>query len=113
MPYLELTTTQRVTDKTALMHHLSACVSTELGKAETYMMVGLRDETPMLFAGNEEPCAQVLIRALNLKDEGVRTLAQALTTLVQAELGVDSQRLYIVFEDVEARKWAWDGRTFG
>jgi len=31
---------------------------------------------------------------------------------MQTELGIESQRVYIVFMDADLNKWAWDGRTF-
>lgn len=112
MPCLELTTNVRVQDKNTLMRSLSACVCTELCKAETYMMVMVKDETSMLFGGNDEPVARISLRALGLKDELIQKLAGELTVMMQAELGIESQRVYIVFMDADPGKWAWDGRTF-
>lgn len=112
MPCLELTTNVRVLDKSKLMRTLSDCVCTELCKAETYMMVMIRDEAHMFFGGNDEPVAHVELRALGLKDDLVRKLAEELTEMMQAELGIESQRVYIVFMDADLGKWAWDGRTF-
>jgi len=112
MPCLELTTNIRVQDKNKLMRSLSACVCTELGKAETYMMVMVKDESSMLFGGNDEPVAHMSLRALNLKDELIRKLAGELTEMMHTELGIESQRVYIAFMDVDPGKWAWDGRTF-
>ena len=112
MPCLELTTNVRIADKSGLMRSLSDCVCTGLGKAETYMMVIVNAETPMLFGGSEEPVAHLTLRALNLKDEAIRALAGELTALVQDNLGIESPRVYIVFMDADLGKWAWDGRTF-
>ncbi|WP_051307228.1 phenylpyruvate tautomerase MIF-related protein [Desulfomicrobium escambiense] len=112
MPCLELTTNVRVTDKSALMRALSDCVCKGLGKAETYMMVIVNGEVPMLFGGSEEPVAHLTLRALNLKEEAIRVLAGDLTAIVQDMLGIESQRTYIVFMDADMGKWAWDGRAF-
>lgn len=112
MPCLELSTNARIQDKSALMRALSDCVCLGLGKAETYMMVILKDELPMLFGGSEEPVAHLTLRALGLKDEAIALLAGDLTTLVQEKMGIESQRVYIVFMDADQGKWAWDGRTF-
>jgi phenylpyruvate tautomerase len=112
MPCLELSTNTRIADKSALMRGLSDCVCTGLGKAETYMMVIVQDEVPMLFGGSEEPVAYLTLRALNLKPEAISVLAGELTRLMQERLGIESQRVYIVFVDADAGKWAWDGRAF-
>lgn len=112
MPCLELSTNARIADKSALMRSLSDCVCTGLGKAETYMMVMVKGEVPMLFGGSEEPAAYLTLRALNLKPEAIRALAGELTRAVQERLGIESQRVYIVFMDADVDKWAWDGRTF-
>lgn len=112
MPSLELTTNVRVQDTSTLMRALSDCVCAGLGKAETYMMVMIRDEAPMLFGGNEEPVVHMALRALGLKDGLIQKLAEELTAMMQTQLGIESQRVYIVFMDADLGKWAWDGRTF-
>ena len=112
MPCLELSTNVRIQDRSALMRSLSDCVCVGLGKAETYMMVIVKGETPMLFGGSEEPVAHLTLRALGLKDDAIRRLARELTELVQEKLGIESQRIYIVFMDADLGKWAFDGRTF-
>jgi len=112
MPCLELTTNVRVQDKNKLMRALSHCVCTGLCKAETYMMVIVRDEESMFFGGNDEPVAHVTLRALGLKEDQIQKLARELTESMQTELGIESQRVYIVFMDADLNKWAWDGRTF-
>ncbi len=112
MPCLEVTTNVRVQDQKKLMRSLSDCVCTGLCKAETYMMVIVRDAEAMFFGGNDEPVAHMTLRALGLKEEQMRKLAGELTALMQVELGIESQRVYIVFMDADPGKWAWDGRTF-
>jgi phenylpyruvate tautomerase len=112
MPCLELSTNVRVQDRTALMRALSNSVCSGLGKAETYMMVMVKDELPMLFGGSEEPVAHLCLRALHLQEEAIRELAAELTRIVQEELGVEKTRVYIVFQDANPGMWAWDGRPF-
>lgn len=112
MPCLELSTNVRIPDKNRLMRSLSDCVCAGLGKAETYMMVIIRDERPMFFGGNDEPVSHLNLRAVGLKDESIQSLARDLTAIMQAELGIESQRVYIVFVEADLRKWAWDGRAF-
>ncbi len=112
MPCLELSTNVRIQDKNAMMRALSDCVCTGLGKAETYMMVMVADEVSMFFGGSGDPVAHLRLRTLNLKDEAIGGLAAELTRIVQEELGVESQRVYIVFEEADPGKWAWDGRPF-
>jgi len=113
MPCLELSTNVRIPDKSRLMHALSDCVCKGLGKAETYMMVMLKDELPMLFGGNDEPVAGLALRAAGLRDDSISALAWELTTIVQDELGIESQRVYISFTDADLGTWAWDGRAQG
>lgn len=112
MPCLELTTNVRAQDRSALMRALSDCVCQGLCKAETYMMVTIKDETPMLFSGSEEPAARIALHALGLKDDLIRKLAGDLTDMMHTELGVESQRVYIVFQDSDPSRLAWDGRPF-
>ncbi len=112
MPCLELSTNVRIPDKNRLMRSLSDCVCAGLGKAQIYMMVILNDELPMLFGGTDEPVSHLTLRAVGLKDESIQRLAGDLTGIMQTELGIESQRVYIVFMEADLRKWAWDGRAF-
>ncbi len=112
MPSLELATNVRVPDKTRLMRGLSDCVCKVLGKAETYMMVVIKDEVSMLFGGNEDPVAHLTLRAAVFKDEAMGILARELTDLMHGELGIESERVSIVFVNADLSKWAWDGRCF-
>lgn len=112
MPSLELSTNVRVPDKDKLMRTLSACVCRGLGKAETYMLVKVQDEQAMFFGGNAEPVAHMTLRAMVFKEEAMRQLAEELTAIMHDELGVESQRVSMVFMDSDLSKWAWDGRPF-
>lgn len=112
MPCLELSTNVPVSDREKLMRLLSECVCTGLGKAETYMMVMIHDETAMLFGGNTEPAAHVGLRATGLRPEAVQILARRLTDVVTDTLNIESQRVFVVFADADLSKWAWDGHTF-
>lgn len=112
MPSLELSTNVRVPDKEKLMRTLSACVCRGLGKAETYMLVKVQDEQAMFFGGTDDPVVHMTLRAMVFKDQAVRQLAEELTTIMQDELGVESQRVSMVFMDSDLSKWAWDGRPF-
>jgi phenylpyruvate tautomerase len=75
------------------------------------MMVIIRDELPMLFGGNDEPVATDPARP-GTQGWIHPKLAAELTAIMHTELGIESQRVYIVFMDADLRKWAWDGRTF-
>lgn len=112
MPSIELSTNVRIADTDRLMRTLSACACKGLCKAETYMLVTVRDQQPMLFGGTADPVVHMTVRAMDFKDDAMPRLARDLTAIMQAELGIESQRVSIVFMDSDLSKWVWDGRAF-
>jgi phenylpyruvate tautomerase len=114
MPYLKITISQSVDMKARqrLLTTASKAVAAELGKPEEYMMVSLEGAVPMLFGGTEEPCAFLELRAIGLPKAKTAKLSQLLCGMVETELGVRRNRVYVNFADVPANLWGWNGGTF-
>jgi hypothetical protein len=54
--------------KTELLKNLSAQTAEALGKPESYVMVSLRDDMPMVFAGNDAPLAYLELKSIGLPE---------------------------------------------
>ena len=114
MPCLKITTNKSI--EAGLKHNLlkaaSRMVASELGKPEQYMMVSVEAPVQMLFAGTEELCAFLELRAIGLPQSKTGRLAQLLGELVETQLGIRKDRVYINFADIKPSMWGWNGETF-
>lgn len=114
MPYLSIRTNKAVGEQAgqALLKKASALAARELNKPEEYVMVTLEAGRPMLLAGSAEPAAFLELRAIGLPVKKTAELSHALCDLVESELGVPRERIFINFADIPAHLWGWNGETF-
>jgi len=114
MPYLKIQTNQPVeTERAAqLIKSASRLVAEGLGKAESYVMVAMDPSQPMVFAGRDDPAVFMELKSIGLSDAKTPGLSQSLCQLIQNELGVPSDRIYIEFQDAPRKMWGWNGGTF-
>ena len=114
MPYLNIQTNQKI-DKaagTSLLSSASKLVASELGKPESYVMVALETDIPMLFAGSDAPLAYLELKSIGLPEGKTATLSAALAKLMVETLGVSQERVYIEFANAKGAMWGWNGATF-
>jgi len=115
MPLLKLETNLVIPEDKLqkLLASLSKTVAETIGKPEQYVMV-TASPVAMLMSGKTDNTAFVDIRSiggLNAKVNG--QLSQKICALLSQSIGVPANRIYIVFSDVEAGNWGWNGSTFG
>jgi phenylpyruvate tautomerase PptA (4-oxalocrotonate tautomerase family) len=105
----------RAEEKSAtLLRDLSSTTARLLGKPESYVMTCLVPRTSMTFAGSPEPSCLVEIKSIGaLGGDSTKRLTEAVCKLVRDALGVPTNRTYVVFMDVPAPLWGFDGKTFG
>ena len=114
MPYLKIQTNLPLGKKAerAILKNASALVAELLAKPESFVMIALQPDTPMLFAGSDEPVAFLELKAVNLPARKTKDLSQALCQLIEGHLGVPRDRVYVKFIDVKGAMWGWKGDTF-
>jgi len=112
MPYLHIHTNVSIEDQTALLRQCSAVTASALAKPESYVMVELSDQQPMLFAGTDAPLAFVELKSLGLSTAQTATISATLCNLLQRELGIETGRIYIEFAAPERAMFGWNGGTF-
>ncbi|HXX66334.1 MAG TPA: phenylpyruvate tautomerase MIF-related protein [Polyangiaceae bacterium] len=99
---------------TALLRELSSTAAGVLGKPESYVMACLVPRSRMSFAGSFKPSCLVEIKSIGgLAGDRAARLTEAVCKLAAAALGVPARRIYVVFTDVPATLWGFDGKTFG
>ncbi|WP_455220430.1 phenylpyruvate tautomerase MIF-related protein [Kaarinaea lacus] len=114
MPYLAIQTNQKLSDEqsAALLQKMSQTVSEILGKPESYIMVAIQDALPMLFAGKPDPVAYLQLKSLGLPESSTAEFSRALCDLINKELGIAQDRIYIEFSAPERHMWGWNNKTF-
>jgi len=112
MPLLTLETNVSISETSGLVKQLSQTVAETLGKPERYVMVSLRENHNMLFAGSSDPLAYLELKSIGLPEERTTEISALLCTLVSGNLGISSDRIYIEFANAERHMWGWNKATF-
>ncbi len=114
MPYLKIQTNLPLSKKAerTVLKNASQLVAELLGKPESYVMVALEANIPMLFAGSDDPVAFLELKSIGLPAQRTKDLSEALCQMVEGHLGVPSDRVYVKFIDVKRGMWGWKGDTF-
>lgn len=114
MPYLKIQTNHEIdAGRSAdFIKSASRLVADGLGKPERYVMVALEPPVPMVFAGSDAPTVFMELKSIGLPESKTAGLSDSLCKLVNTELGVPADRVYIEFQDAPRKMWGWDGGTF-
>ena len=114
MPYLSIQTNVPVNENQspALLQKISKSVSDMLGKPENYVMVALQSAVPMVFGGNNQPLAYLQLKSLGLPESSTSDFSRGLCEILQAELAIPAERIYIEFSGPERHMWGWNSKTF-
>lgn len=114
MPYLKIQTNLPLSKKAerAVLRNASQLVAELLEKPEIFVMVALQPDTPMLFAGSDEPVAFLELKSIGLPARRTKDLCESLCQMIEGHLGVSRDRVYVKFIDVKRGMWGWKGDTF-
>jgi phenylpyruvate tautomerase len=117
MPLIQLDTSCSLSDqnkKQELAKMLSQVAAEATEKPEQYVMAYIRDNATMTMSGAAGPCALVTVKAIGGLNKAVnQTLSTKVSQLLQKELGISPNRVYLTFEELAATHWGWNGKTFG
>ena len=117
MPLIQLDTSCSLSDpdkKQSIAKALSRLAAEGIGKPEQYVMACVHDNVTMTLAGTPGPCALVTVKSIGGLSKAVnQTLASQVCQMLQKELAIPQNRIYLTFEDVAPTHWAWNGKTFG
>ena len=115
MPYLTVTSNQALSPEkeVGLAEELSRRCTDWLGKSEAYVMVVVKSEVSMIFAGSAEPAAFAELFSIGLPAEEGPRLSEALCGFIGKALNVPEDRIYLNFHDAPREQWGWNGGTFG
>ena len=110
MPYINVSTSAKVSDKDKLLEEISMLISSLTNKPRRFVMSKIDDNCKMNFDDDTPSCFLEIksIGSLNPSE-----MAKPISNFVNEKMGIPIDRIYISFEDVPASLWAWNGKTFG
>jgi phenylpyruvate tautomerase PptA (4-oxalocrotonate tautomerase family) len=112
MPYLIVTSNQKLDTDSLQLNILSETVSRGLHKPESYVMVSVQHNPDMLFAGTKEPLAFCELKSLGLQESQTAELSNRLCHCLNTLYGIPTSRIYIEFSAPPRSMWGWDAKTF-
>lgn len=114
MPLIKLRTNASIaSDKsTELLKDISQLLASETGKPEHYVMVELKGDRDMLFGGSSELLAYVECKSIGLSTTQSKSLSKSICQLLNSQLLISQDRIYIEFSNCPAEFWGWNGSTF-
>lgn len=114
MPLLSIETNQSAKTESLqeILKSASALVAAKLGKSEKYVMVKYSYNENILFAGDNQASAFLQLKSIGLPESATSGLAKHLCELVENQLLVSKNRIYIEFIDAPRKMWGYDGHTF-
>ena len=88
-------------------------ISQEIGKSLDFVMVLVEAGVSASFGGKTTPVAYLEVKNVGeLMPEVTSKLAQRRSALMEDELSIPKDRIYIEFQESERRFWGWNGKTF-
>ena len=114
MPMLKIQTNTPVAEATkkVLVTVASGIVAEMLGKPERYVMISVEENPAMLFGGSDAPLAYLELKSIGLPENRTGEFSTRLAKLLEEQLGLPSDRVYIEFADAARHMWGWNGGTF-
>lgn len=113
MPYIETTTSIAISGKKeqAIKERMGKAIELIPGKTEGWLMLSFRDNVSMYFKGEDDPCAICQVKLFGSASEDTyEALTEALTDILNDELDLDPDRIYVTYEEIGV--WGWNGGNF-
>ena len=115
MPLIKLRTNVGIAEENSaqILNEFSQLLANETGKPERYIMVEIEGERNMLFGGSTDPLAYVECKSIGLSAAQAKSLSQSISQVLNTQLQISADRVYIEFSNCPAEFWGWNGSTFG
>ena len=110
MPFINVSTSAKVNDKSKFLEEISILISSLTNKSRSFVMAKIDDNCQMYFDDASPSC---FIEIKSIGSLNPSEMAKPISDVVCEKMGIPIDRIYISFEDVPASLWAWNGRTFG
>jgi len=115
MPLIKIEVPTDLNDeqKATILKGASAIVSSNTGKPEQYVMATL-SKSDFTMAGNTVQAALVDVRGIGgINSKNNAGITKDICSMMQTQLGIAPENVYVTFTDVPAQNWGHNGATFG
>lgn len=114
MPFLRIQTNIELEDekRIELGARVSSLIAESLSKPEAVVQVQVQAGETLLFGGSLVPNAFIELRSLGLPDD-LNPFSVQLSQIIEEQLQIAPDRVFINFFDLPRSHWAWKGKTFG
>ena len=115
MPCVAVKLNFKVSDdqKKALLSKLADAVHEVTGKPKQYIMVIVEDNVTMTLGGGDEHCAFLDYRQVNaVNGDTNKKASKAFSQVLEKELKLNPQKVYITFTGFAGDAWGYNGGTF-
>lgn len=97
---------------TALLKDLTAAAATSIGKDESKFMNLVHPDTPIYYAGSEEPAAFLEVSSIGaIGGDKNASIVSQLSGVVEKHLSIPPARVYVNFFDIKPSDWGVKGTT--
>ncbi len=111
MPLINVRTSISILNANELLKGLSLKMAELTCKPESFVMTSLESNCQMSFSGTTDPCCFIEVKSIGALKPSI--MSEVLCKYISQETGIETNRIYIQFEDIKAECWGWDSRTFG
>ena len=116
MPFLKIQVSSpsiSETSSSALQSEGALIISQETGKSLDFVMILVESGAKLSFGGRAAPAAYIEVKSVGkLTSDVAAKLSGRLCALVESELSIPKDRVYIEFQESARHLWGWDGKTF-
>lgn len=114
MPYVHVETNLGLDAEgsAALAGKVSELAAKLAGKPERWVMARVEAGATLLYGGSDEAAAFVEFKSIGLDATDCPSMSAALCGLLEAEVGIPADRVYIEFKDLPRAMFGWNGATF-
>jgi phenylpyruvate tautomerase len=114
MPFFKIETNQQLNDTGTqnILKKSSELISEMLSKPEKFVMVSIETNKQMMFGGDTEPTAFVQLKSIGLPVDRCAEFSGKICQFLSDEFGIQPDRVFIDFKDLERNMFGWNGKTF-
>ena len=114
MPYIEIKTNTAIPKEAevSVKSKIAAVLTAAFpSKTENWLMLDFTENSRMYFGGKDDPCAMVQVALFGKGNTaGFDKLTDGVCRLIESELGIPADRVYVKYEEVS--HWGWNGQNF-
>lgn len=112
MPFINVKTNTPVTasQRESVKSKLGTAIE-DLGKTESWLMIGFEPEQSMYFKGSDEPCAFVDVSVFgSSSDSQYKKMTEDVCAVISGKLGISADRIYVKYSGTS--QWGWNNMNF-